>query len=229
MRDSKLDSIKAYIRQERDYHLLGKSPELGFDFCDKGTQNPFPRLFYPHRKSKIERLHNRTSSDTHKIAESLRSVKYEGKHIRIPIRGTRNNTLGIMFRQNLKPVLVDLRLLEIQLFGSSLHLLPILLDKSTALALENSYDFFYISRIFRLRIGSDTGSHAPPNIIIKAGAQFPLKDSIGVNLVAAGAKLVSRVEKLHQALGMGRTAIRAEITRPVLLYPTGDKDPREWL
>ena len=113
--------VNRHIRQERHNHLRSQRPELILNFADKSSQEGRWLLLDLAAEAKVQALNDSPAADAQEVPVGLAAIQNDGKHIGSNVRGRCHHALGIMLLHGLHLLLVQLRLLEIELRGCIGH------------------------------------------------------------------------------------------------------------
>ena len=80
-RDAEVDAVYLHIRLERHDDLFRQCTELGFDLGDERAEYRCLLLLDVHLEAQVQRLDDRSATNTQEISESLLAIEYQREHI----------------------------------------------------------------------------------------------------------------------------------------------------
>ena len=225
--NAEIHAVDGHVGHERHDDLFRQGAEFRLDFGDEGAQDRGRLLFDLETEAEVEALDNGAATDAQEIAERLGSICDKGKYIHVADRRAGDDGLAVVALERLHLALVDLGLLEIEIFRRCGHLATVVLDELASAAFEHRHDFFDISGIFGLGHPSDAASLATSDMHFEAGAVAVMEDSFAGNLQLACPQRIQVGEHLQKVAGMEHRAVGAEIPRTVLDNAPGQEHLRK--
>ena len=133
-----------------------------------------------------------------------------------------------MLLQRAELVLVHLRLLKVQLFGSIGHQSFIMLEHLSATAAQDMDDFVDVPLVLVARDFSHARGLAFADMEFQAGAEFAPQDGVRGDFERAGTEGVHFVKEVHQVSGVHHAAVGPEVPVPLaFLDAAGNEHPGE--
>ena len=80
-RDAELDAVYLHVRLERHDDFFRQGAELGFDLRDERTEYRGLFLLDVHLEAQVQRLDDRSATNTQEVSESLLAIENQREHI----------------------------------------------------------------------------------------------------------------------------------------------------